>query len=65
MNAEEFTLPSRPERRTLSRREVAEMFGVTPEAVRNVERAALEKLRQHPLMLELAREYNLPVDDEE
>ncbi len=42
--------------------EIAAWFGVSVPAVQQVEARALEKLRRHPLMLELAKEYGISPD---
>ncbi len=47
---------------TLTCTEIGAMFGVSATAVQDVERSAIQKLRRHPLMLELAAEYGMVLE---
>jgi DNA-directed RNA polymerase sigma subunit (sigma70/sigma32) len=49
---------------TRSLQEIADRFGVTLQTIQASEQSALRKLREHPLMRQLAREFGIPVHDE-
>lgn len=55
---------SRPARGGLTQAETAKVLGMTERGVREVERRALEKLRNHPALRELWRDYtSAPVNE--
>jgi DNA-directed RNA polymerase sigma subunit (sigma70/sigma32) len=48
----------------LSQEEVGKIFGVSRARISQLEKSALDKLRRHPVMVALAREYGLQEPEE-
>lgn len=52
-----------PRQEPLSYREIGELFGMRPKLVERIAYVALEKLRRHPLMQEVAKEMGVLTDE--
>ncbi len=40
-------------------RDIGKLFGISAERVRQIERRALKKMRRHPILLALAKDYGI------